>query len=182
MWFDIICLIIVLAGFVIGYRRGFLAQMGIVLGILGGIICCNLFAGQLAEKLSGSADNNSTSILNHVMAYVIIFVGCYILGRIIGSSLSKGTRSLKIGFVDNVLGAAFKTLEYILVFSIVLNVWISVFPSTKFFSNYTGVKSFVLGFAPTLYGSPAVTDLYSTFHEAVSNTAGSNDTDSKKAH
>ncbi len=173
MWFDIICLIIAVAGLVFGYRRGFMNQMGAVIGVVLGIVCCNVFSDELAAKFSEPDDDPGTLLLNNVMAYVIIFALGYIAGRMLGSLFSKGTRALHLGGLDGLAGAAFRMAEYVLVFSILLNAWISVFPGTEFRSDYKGVKRFVLDFAPTVLGSETINDVYSSVHDAVQSTADS---------
>lgn len=173
MWFDIICLIIVVAGLVFGYRRGFMNQMGAVAGVVLGIICCNVFSGDLAAKFSEPGDEPGTLLLNNVMSYVIIFAVCYLVGRLLGSIFSKGTRALHLGALNGLAGAAFKMAEYVLVYSILLNAWIGLFPGTELRTDYSGVKRFVLDFAPTVLGSETISEVYSSVQDAVQSTADS---------
>lgn len=173
MWFDIICLIIVVIGFVFGFKRGFISQLGSVMGVVFGIICCNIFSDRLAARFIDPDDGPETVLLCNVMAYVVIFIGCYVLGRIIGSSLNVILKKIHLGFANRLCGAGFTTIEYALVFSILLNAWIGAFPGTELRSNYSGVRQFVIDLAPDVLGSPTVSDIYDSMENAVRSTSQS---------
>lgn len=160
MWFDIVCIVIILAGFVLGYKRGFLAQAGSVGGVILGIVFCNAFAERLSLRFISPDDSPESILLAKVMSYVIIFVICYIVGRMAGSTLASLTKALKIGFIDKLCGAVFTTFEYALVFSIILNAWIGAFPNTKLRSEHDGIKEFVVNLAPEVFGSPTVNEIF----------------------
>lgn len=171
MWFDIVCFIIIILGFFIGYYKGFLAQAGAVLGVVFGIICCNIFATRLAAVFIDPTENPQAILLANVMAYIIVFVLCYIIGRLIGKALRNVVKSLNLGFIDRLSGAIFTMLEYTLIFSIILNAWIGIFPDTQLRSDYTGMKKFVLNVGPTILGSPTVSDIFDSMNSAVQATS-----------
>lgn len=160
MWLDILCVIIILIGAFFGYRRGFMGQVGSVIGLILGIICCNLFAHSLAQTFTETTDEAATVMWNNVMAYFIVFAIAYIGGRLIGSLFTRAIKAMHLGIVNRIGGAVFMPLEYLLVLSIILNAWIGVFPQTQLRSNITGVKEMMLNLAPKVLGSPTVNDIF----------------------
>ena len=160
MWFDIACLIIALVGFFYGYRRGFFAQAGSVAGIILGIVICNIFAGRVTDHFVNPDDSIATVLLTTVMVYVLMFVACYIFGRLCGSALGNIAKAVRLSCLDKIAGAVFTTFEYALVFSLILNAWIGAFPNTELRSDYSGVKRFVLNLAPTVLGSKTVSEIF----------------------
>lgn len=171
MWFDIICGLIVLVGFVFGYKRGFIAQVGSIAGVVFGIVGCNLFASRLAAHFSGPGDTMETQLLANVMSYVIIFAVCYIGGRLLGNLSAGILKVLHLGVLDRLCGAVFTMLEYALVFSILLNAWVSAFPNTVVWSDFEGVKLFVFDLAPTVLGSVSSGNFLEMMNNAVKSAA-----------
>lgn len=171
MWFDLVCILIVVAGFVFGFRRGFFAQTGSVLGVILGVIGCRLFAGDLVAHFSAPDDSERTVLLTNIMTYVIVFAVIYFACRLAGSFLTSLFRALKFGFLEKLCGAVFTTLEYTLIFSLFLNAWIAVFPDTSLRSDYSGVKEFVLNFAPDIFGSRTARDILDSVQSSVSDVS-----------
>ena len=171
MLFDIICVIIIIAGLFFGFKRGFFAQAGSVMGVILGIICCNLFAEKLAMRFIEPGDSAESILLSTVLSYIVIFVCCYLVGRLFGSGLSTLFRTLHIGCVDRLGGAIFTMLEYTLVFSMILNAFVGAFPNTELRTTHNGVKSFVLNFAPRILGSETVNDVYDSVQTTIGTAA-----------
>lgn len=171
MWFDIVCIIIIVAGFAFGYRRGFFAQAGSVFGVLAGVLFCNLFSERLAEHFIEPGDDAATVMLSTVMSYVIVFLGCYVGGRVIGSALRSLFKAIHLGPLDRLAGAVFTMFEYALVFSMLLNAWVGAFPDTKLRTQYSDVKEFVLNLAPNVFGSSTVREIFGSVKN-VSEKAG----------
>lgn len=167
MWFDIVCVVLLLTAVVNGYRKGVLSQLGAVVGVVAGILFCNLYAGRLADYFAGENPGAMTRMLDNAMAYVLIFTICYVIGRFFGKTLAHSMRALSIGFIDRLAGSIFCVLEYFLVFSILLNAWIAIFPDTKLRTNYTRVKTLVIDFGPAVLGSSTVSELYGSVENAV---------------
>lgn len=169
MWFDIIIILILICGLVLGYMRGFMAQIGAVIGIFFAIICCQIFGDAVAAKFGSPGDSEGTLLLNEVMAYVIIFILCYVLGRLIGLLLSKTTKFLHLSPLDKVAGAVFKVAEYLLCLSVALNLWIGIFPDTELRTKHDGIANFVIDFAPTILGSETANEILGQVSETSEN-------------
>lgn len=160
MWLDILCLIIIVLGLIFGYRRGFMAQIGSALGLILGIVCCNLFASRLAATFTETTDDAASIMLNNVMSYIIVFAIAYIGGRLIGSLFSRAIKAMHLGIINKIAGAVYMPLEYLLVLSIILNAWVGAFPNTSLRNNITGVKEFMLDLAPKTLGSETVAGVF----------------------
>ena len=180
MLFDIVCILIIIAGGYYGYRRGAISQLGSITGVLLGIVCCNIFATRLAEIFIEDGDSLDSILLCYVLSYIIIFVICYILGRIVGSSLSQLAHSLHLTPVDRICGRVFALVEFTLIFSLVLNIYIGAFPRAKLKTEHSGVKNVVLNFAPVVLGSPTVNDIFNSMQTFVEKTG--NETKTDQAH
>lgn len=170
MLFDLVCILIIIAGGYYGYRRGAISQLGSITGVLLGIVCCNIFATRFAEAFIDEGDSLDSILLCYVLSYIVIFVICYIAGRFVGSSLSSIAHKLHLTLFDRIFGCAFALLEYTLIFSLVLNIYISAFPNAKLKTDHGGIKNVVLNFAPVVLGSPTVNDIYNSMHSFVAKT------------
>lgn len=168
MLFDILTLIIVAVGCFLGFRRGLMAQVGSVFGILAGIICCNIFGHEIAAHFLSEDDGVETLLLVNAMTYVSIFVVCYLLGRLCGHLIAGAMRVFRLGIVNRLCGAAFTVFEYLLVFSLLLNAFVGAFPNTRITSDYEGVKKFVLNLGPEVLGSETIGEIYDKVQNIIS--------------
>ena len=159
--FDLVCILIMAAAVVLGGRRGFMAQTGAFIGIIAGIIVCRVFGDDLAGTFTSPADTAGTRMLHTVLAYVVLFGVCYLGGRLIGSALRGTIKVLHLGWVDRIAGAVLKLCEYLLIFSILLNLWMALFPDTQLNSRREGLTDFVVEFAPVVLDSEFAEEIVS---------------------
>lgn len=82
-------------------------------------------------------------------------------------TIRKLFESLSLGRVDNLAGAVFAILKYALVFSVLLNVWMALFPSGKLKSSYNdALPSAVINMAPAVLGSKTAADVFDGINAA----------------
>lgn len=158
--FDIIIIIICVVGLLVGYQKGFMSQIGSVIGIVLGIIVCQVFADNLVDMFTSPSDTANTRMLHQVLAYVVLFVACFLAGRVVASVGRRTTHALHLSLPDRIAGAAFSILEYLLIFSIFLNIWIAIFPDTEIRSSRRGMTEFTVNFAPNILGSETAADIF----------------------
>lgn len=151
--FDILTLIIVAGGAWMGRRQGLVRQVGSVAGFLLGFILCRVFAQPLAGHFTQPGDDVQTRLLTTVMTYAVLFMGSWVGLRMCSGMLRGLVRTLHIGPVDRVLGAVFKALEWLLLFSLALNLWIMVMPDSRLRTSHQGMQQAIVDFAPALLGS-----------------------------
>lgn len=157
---DILLILIVIAGIVLGYRRGILAQCASLLGVILGIIMCRVFAGPLADSFISPADTEHTRVTTTILCYVLIFMACYIAMRMLSGTIRSIVSTLHLGVFDNIGGAVFKSLEWLLALSLLLNVLQAVLPDTHIHSSRPALDRFVYDFGPKVIGSGVVQDAY----------------------
>ncbi len=165
--FDIICILIVLGGALYGWRRGVMSQAGSVVGIVVAIILCRVFSGIVAAKFSSPEDSANTVLLHTVMSYAIIFIVVMVAARFLAGTIRTLFDSLSLGRVDNIAGAVFAILKYTLIFSVLLNIWMAIFPSGELKSSYNDtLPSTVINMAPAVLGSKTAADVFDGINAA----------------
>lgn len=109
--FDIVVgLIVVIAAFA-GLARGFVGEVVSLLAWVAGFVAVRFFytpgkaiAMQVAGDESGAA----------ILALVVLFLGAFIIVRILGGKLADGARSSIIGPIDRILGLGFGAAKGVL--------------------------------------------------------------------
>lgn len=158
---DIVVMAVVIVAAIYGYYKGILSQMGALAGIIGGVICCRLFGDDLAVFLNNhfadSTETRATTLfLNNVVAHVFIFVAAYFGTRFLASLMSATLKKIKLGIINRIAGAVFAPVYWLVILSIVLNIWIALFPTTKLVKSSNGVATeVVVNLAPDILGSEA---------------------------
>lgn len=113
---DIIVLLLVGLGVFTGLRKGFvyaLLSLGVWVLV---ILALWALHGVVGQGLSGLVGTTSGG---YVLAFIVIFAGTFIGGKIVAGRLSKGVRRSVVGPADRLLGAAFgglKGLVYVTLF------------------------------------------------------------------
>lgn len=159
--FDIVCLLILIGGIIIGAARGLVSQAASVIGIIVAIILCRVFSGVLAGAFIDPTDNADTQLLYTVLSYAIIFVVVMIVFRLFSEVISDFFEMLELGIFDNIAGAVFAVLKYTMIFSVFLNLWIAIFPSGELRSSYSDkLPKMVIDMAPAVLGSETVKDIF----------------------
>ncbi len=102
--FDIVIGIIVVLAALAGLARGFVGEIVSLLAWAAGIFAVRLFytpgkaiALKLVHTESGAA----------ILALVVLFLGAFIIVRVVGGRLSAGTKASLVGPVDRILGLGF---------------------------------------------------------------------------
>lgn len=119
--FDIIITAILLFALVRGYITGIIRQLGVLLGIILGIIFSSMLAPLLSEFLtfiSGSSWHIGTRGAT-ILSFILIFLLTYIIGHFI----HRTAAALKIGWFDSLSGAIFNCAKYLLIISLLLNIY-----------------------------------------------------------
>lgn len=164
---DIVILIIFAASILYGLKRGVIAQLGSVGGILAGIVACHLF-GDSAAALTGrllGTESASACYVNSVMANVTLFIAGYLLTRLIAKLLHAVVHAVFLGIIDRIAGALFSIFSWFLIFSIALNVWQVLTPSTDIaassrLSDGKAARA-IIDLAPNVLGGQTARQLFS---------------------
>lgn len=118
---DILIIIVAIAGAVMGFARGVIAQVGQIAAVIGAIVLCRVFGGAVASVI-GSPDD----LEDVVVAYVIVFIVSYLLIWVVARMLRGVIRAARLGVVDSVAGAVFKMSQWLLILSLAINFYVAV--------------------------------------------------------
>ncbi len=122
---DVLLLIIAATALFLGWRAGFIAQIGKFAAVVAAIICCRLFGRRVAVWLVNAncspGDSFDGATLWTIVAYAAIFISVYLLVSFLGSGLRRIVHAVLTPLVDRLAGALFKLLVYMLFVSLVLN-------------------------------------------------------------
>lgn len=175
---DVLLLIIAATALFLGWRAGFIAQIGKFAAVVAAIVCCRLFGRRLAVWLVNAncspGDSFDGVTLWTIVAYAAIFITVYLIVSSIGSGLRRMVHAVLTPFVDRLAGALFKLLVYMLFVSLVLNLWLVIFPDSKLRSDsaaswsepLTGLN--LITFAPAVIGSQATVSLMDSLNGIIS--------------
>ena len=158
---DTITVLLFVASVVIGYMRGLVRQATSLLGYILGIIACNMFGDTATDILltvmPSAAEWPLASVTTHAVAVIVLFLLISLSVRVAGMFLRSVIGMLHLGIVDNIGGSALCLFKYFFVFSILLNLWLMVNPTSDTFTteHILGNRPFVetIDLAPRVRGA-----------------------------
>ena len=158
---DTITVLLFVASVVIGYMRGLVRQATSLLGYLLGIIACNMFGDTATDILltvmPSAAEWPLASVTTHAVAVIVLFLLISLSVRVAGMFLRSVIGMLHLGIVDNIGGSALCLFKYFFIFSILLNLWLMVNPTSDTFTteHILGNRPFVetINLAPRVLGA-----------------------------
>ena len=159
----IIIVIVVSAGF--GWYKGFLKQAAQVAGLILGIAACRIFGTRLATALCGEEPSGADTALYYVMAYVVLFLVVYVLVSLCSRLLKGVLNTLKVGILNRIGGALFNICKWMLLVSLLLNLWVAVSPSTSL--KDSKAFSYSIGFGPWLLGTQTAAQVSHALDKAI---------------
>lgn len=115
--FDIIILIIVAAGLIVGAKKGIIKQLASILGLVAGIIAAKIMYETVAEWLCPAITDNMT--IAQILSFVLIWIAVPILFSLAASAITKALDLICLGWLNRILGAALGAMKYALLLSVV---------------------------------------------------------------
>ena len=158
---DTITVLLFVASVVIGYMRGLVRQATSLLGYILGIIACNMFGDTATDILltvmPSAAEWPLASVTTHAVAVIVLFLLISLSVRVAGMFWRSVIGMLHLGIVDNIGGSALCLFKYFFIFSILLNLWLMVNPTSDTFTteHILGNRPFVetINLAPRVLGA-----------------------------
>lgn len=158
---DTITVLLFVASVVIGYMRGLVRQATSLMGYILGIIACNMFGDTVTDILltvmPSAAEWPLASVTTHAVAVIVLFLLISLSVRVAGMFLRSVIGMLHLGIVDNIGGSALCLFKYFFIFSILLNLWLMVNPTSDTFTteHILGNRPFVetINLAPRVLGA-----------------------------
>ena len=118
--FDILVLTLLAGGAILGFLKGFVYAAVSLIAWVAGIFALRLFHGPVTALLQEPVGNDSGAA---ALALVGLYLGVYLIGKLIATALRTRTRRPVLGPIDRVLGFGFgavkglilATLAYLLI-------------------------------------------------------------------
>ena len=132
---DIVILIVFVVSVILGFRKGIIVQAGALGGIILGIVLCRVGGDWMAARISelsfsGTGDAAPTYV-DFVIANIILFIAGFLGVKAVAHFFKNITHALALGGLDRVAGAVFSLFEWMLVLSLLLNLWLVIKPSAN---------------------------------------------------
>lgn len=115
---DIIILIALGAGVIIGFMNGFIRQLASILGLIVGLLAAKALYTSLAVKLCPTVTDSMT--VAQILAFVIIWIAVPLIFTLVASVLTKAMEAVSLGWLNRLLGAGLGALKYLLLVSLVV--------------------------------------------------------------
>lgn len=115
---DIIILIALGAGVIIGFMKGFIRQLASILGLIVGLLAAKALYTSLAIKLCPTVTDSMT--VAQILAFVIIWIAVPLIFTLVASVLTKAMEAVSLGWLNRLLGAGLGALKYLLLVSLVV--------------------------------------------------------------
>ena len=115
---DIIILIALGAGVIIGFMKGFIRQLASILGLIVGLLAAKALYTSLAVKLCPTVTDSMT--VAQILAFVIIWIAVPLIFTLVASVLTKAMEAVSLVWLNRLLGAGLGALKYLLLVSLVV--------------------------------------------------------------
>ena len=115
---DIIILLLVLAGAVMGFRKGFIKQLASLVGLVVGLLAAKALYGVVGDQLMGTVTTNST--FAHTLAFFLIWIVVPIVFTLVASLLTKALEVICLGWINRLLGAILCAVKWLLFISLAI--------------------------------------------------------------
>lgn len=149
---DLVILIVAAVALITGAMKGFVRQIGTIVGLVAGILACRIFGSDAVSYCvpSESEHHSLLTALVYMLLFVVVFVGIGLIARLLHSVLS----ALKMGFINRASGALFRLVLWIVFLSLAVNVYLGICPedTAKFHVQSKPWREITLDAAPKILG------------------------------
>lgn len=153
---DIIIVIIIGAGAIMGLFKGFIKQLAMIAGLVVGLIAAKALYMSLAEKICPTVTNSMT--VAQIISFVVIWMAVPLAFTLVAALFSKVLEAVSLGAVNRLLGLVLGALKYVILIGLFINVLEFVDSDNRLISRtnkeqsvlYYPMKNFVGMFFPTV--------------------------------
>lgn len=158
---DTVLLIVVFGSLFWGCYKGVITQAGSLGGVVFGVLLCWLAGPWLARVIDtgGLGDAAAAAVPGYAtraLAGLILFVAGFLTVKAVAGFFKSVTHSLSLGFFDRLAGGLFCLLQWLLLLSLLCNLWNLIRPQTDWGALSTlgngHAIEFVLALAPRMLG------------------------------
>lgn len=155
---DIVILIVFVVSVAVGFRKGMIVQAGSLGGIVFGVLLSHLAGDWLAGVIAAHGGDGAgvPTYVDSVLANIVLFVAGYLSVKAVAHFFKQLTHALSLGALDRIGGALFSLFQWMLVLSLLLNLWVVIKPGTNFcamstLGNGHAIEA-IMALAPGLLG------------------------------
>ena len=112
-WLDILILLPLLVGLVIGIKRGLIIELTNLISIIAGVVCARLLSAPIAAWIAQQF--TWPEAVCSVVAYTLLFLISTILLYLLGKLLTKLFKAVKLGWLNRLLGGVFGLAKYAII-------------------------------------------------------------------
>lgn len=112
-WLDILILLPLLVGLVIGIKRGLIIELTNLISIIAGVVCARLLSAPVAAWIAQQF--TWPEAVCSVVAYTLLFLISTILLYLLGKLLTKLFKAVKLGWLNRLLGGVFGLAKYAII-------------------------------------------------------------------
>ena len=115
---DIIILIAIGTGIVLGFMKGFVRQLASILGLVVGLLAAKALYASLAEKLCPIVTDLMT--VAQILSFIVFWIAVPLVFTIVASLLAKALEVISLGWLNRLLGAGLGTLKFLVLASLLV--------------------------------------------------------------
>lgn len=130
---DIIILVLLGAGAVLGFMKGFIRQFASLVGLVAGLLAAKALYMPFAERLC-PAVTESVSFAQ-ALAFILIWIAVPLAFLLIASVLTKTMEAISLGWLNRCLGAGLGILKYMLIAGALIHVIQYIDPEGRLISE-----------------------------------------------
>lgn len=158
---DVLILLIVLGGLVLGYRKGLIGQLSSLISWVAALVLCYC-CGDLVKDIflafvPSAAQWPLSSITVKTVSLAFAFIIVMVIIRLVMRLFKGAVETVKLGFLDKAGGALLFMFKYAFILSIALNLLYAINPDMSTFGTKHMLNNkpyeFTLDLMPRILGS-----------------------------
>jgi uncharacterized membrane protein required for colicin V production len=120
MIIDVICLILALYGFWVGYSRGIIKTVLTGASLLFGFMAAAKFSPTVSEMLQGIMSTTPSALVLGA-AFILTFILTLMLFRLLANGLENMLEAVNINFINQILGGGVSMIFFVFIFSVLVS-------------------------------------------------------------
>lgn len=115
---DIIILVVIVGGAVVGFAKGFIKQLASMLGLIVGLLAAKTLYATVAEKVFSKLTENLT--VAQIISFVAIWIIVPLVFMLVANLLTKVMEIISLGWLNRLLGAVLGALKFTILASLLI--------------------------------------------------------------
>lgn len=117
---DIIIIVWIGIGVILGLMKGFVKQMASIVGLVAGLLVARALFGSVADWLAPALGTSVT--IAQILAFVMIWVAVPLGFAFVAALLTKALDAVHLGWLNRWLGSGLGALKYMILVGMVIHV------------------------------------------------------------